>query len=133
MKKMTPQEARQLNPLVLAYIGDGIYELLTRRRMIEHTGALVGTLHLETVAVVRASAQSAAYEDIKDLLTEEEEAIFKRGRNANGNQVPRNGNPTEYRRATGLEALFGYLYLIGDAERIEQLYGVIMEKETANG
>ena len=129
MKIMTPQEARQLNPLVLAYVGDGIYELLTRCRMIEHTGALVGRLHLETVAVVRASAQSAAYETIREFLTEEETTIFKRGRNANGNQVPRNGNPAEYRRATGLEALFGYLYLTGQIGRLEELYQKITAAE----
>lgn len=125
MKEMTSQEARLLSPLNLAYIGDGIYELLTRRHIIAQGNAPVNLLHRKTVAIVCAAAQSRAFGVIEGILSEEELTIYKRGRNANGNHVPKNSDPQDYRRATGVEALFGYLYLTGRMDRVTELYEMI--------
>ena len=124
---MTPQEIKLLSPLNLAYIGDGIYELMTRMHMMNEGNVPVNKLHKKTIALVCASAQSKAYETIADVLTEEETAVFKRGRNANGTHVPKNADAQEYRRATGVEALFGYLYMMGRMERAESLYEMIYQ------
>lgn len=132
MKKLTPQEIKQLSPLGLAYIGDGIYELMTRERIVSRGNMPVAKLHFETVSIVRAAAQSDAVAVIIDDLSEEELAVYKRGRNANGSHVPRNADPGQYRRATGLEALFGYLYLNERHERIEELYERIYEAALKN-
>lgn len=129
MTAMTPQEARQISPLGLAYIGDCIYELLTRRHILERGNMPVNRLHRASVEIVRASAQSKAVDLIWNRLTEEEISVYKRGRNANGSQAPKNADIGDYRRATGLEALFGYLYLIGDSERIVELYEIIYTGE----
>lgn len=128
MTDMTPQEVRQLSPLALAYIGDCIYELLTRRHILARGNMPVNRLHRASVEIVRASAQSHAVGVIEPLLTEEELAIYKRGRNANGSQVPKNADPCDYRRATGLEALFGYLCLTGRNNRVEELYDRIYQE-----
>ncbi len=90
----------------------------------------VGQLHHRAVRVVCAGAQSAAVEIIGSLLTEEEMGIYRRGRNANAHHVPKNTDPADYRRATGLEALFGYLYLKGEQERIRFLYAAIRNHTT---
>jgi ribonuclease-3 family protein len=119
------KEVNQYSALGLAYIGDCVYELMVRERILAQGNAPVNTLHKKTVAYVCATAQSKAYELIKDLLTEQEIAVYKRGRNANGNNVPKNANPQEYRRATGLESLFGYLYLTNQTERILELFEII--------
>ena len=129
MTDMTPQEAKQISPLGLAYIGDCIYELLTRRHILQRGNMPVNQLHRASVKIVRASAQSKAVDLIWDSLTEEEIAVYKRGRNANGSQVPKNAEVGDYRRATGLEALFGYLYLIGCLDRIVELYEMIYSGE----
>lgn len=119
---------KMYSPLVLAYMGDVVYELLVREKMVEKANMPVNKLHKSTVEYVCASAQSRGLELIMDMLTEEEVAIYKRGRNANGNHVPKNANAQEYRRATGLEALFGYLYLTKQEDRIEELFRIIWEK-----
>ena len=86
----------------------------------------VNKLHLLAVERVRASFQSNAYSIIEEQLTEEEQSIWKRGRNANGVKAPKNADPVEYRRATGLETLFGYLFLQGKTDRLEELFRMIM-------
>ncbi len=103
-----------------------MFELLVRERFVAQGNAPVGALHKKAVAVVCASAQSEAVAQIEGMLTEEETEILKRGRNANGHH-PKNADPIAYRRATGLEALFGYLYLKGDMERIRTLFTHIWE------
>lgn len=118
-------KVKMLSPLGLAYIGDCIFELMVRERMIARGNMPVHKLHRLTVSYVRASAQSKAIEIIEDKLSEEEFAIYKRGRNANGNHIPKNANPIDYRRATGLEALFGYLHLSGQHERVTELFEMI--------
>ncbi|MGI5960196.1 MAG: Mini-ribonuclease 3 [Massiliimalia sp.] len=115
------------SPLVLAYMGDVVYEMLVREKMVLRANMPVNKLHKATVSWVRASAQSQGIALIEPMLTEEELAVYKRGRNASGNHVPKNADAQEYRRATGFEALFGYLYLNGQVDRIRELFTVIWE------
>lgn len=118
-------DPRLLSPGTLAFLGDAVYELFVRQRLVETANMPVNKLHLLAVEQVRASFQSDAYERIEAYLTEEEQTIWKRGRNANGVKAPKNANPAEYRRATGLEALFGYLFLLGRTQRLSQLFELI--------
>ena len=109
-------------PLVLAYIGDSVYELFIRNRVIgQHPDMPAYMLHKETVKYVKASAQARSIQAIEAALTEEEHGIYKRGRNAKSPTVPKNADVTDYRKATGLEALLGYLYLAGRTERLNEL------------
>lgn len=124
---LTEQEIKLLSPLGLAYIGDGIYELMVRKRMISKGNMPVQKLHRLTVSFVCAAAQAKAFDILEPILSEEEIAVFKRGRNANGNHIPKNGNPADYRRATGFEAMFGYLYLLERGERLECFVNMIFE------
>ena len=125
--EMTLQEVNRISMLGLAHVGDGVYELLTRTLLCRqgHTG--VQELHRLTVARVRAEAQAKAAAKIQSRLTEEEAALYRRGRNAHVNSVPHNAELADYHAATGLEALFGWLYLLGRTERIEALFQVISE------
>jgi len=115
--------------LGLAHVGDGVYELLTRTMLCSQGHFSVAELHKLTISYVNAPAQAQAAEKIKPLLSEEESAVFRRGRNAKVNSVPHNANIGQYHAATGLEALFGWLYLQGRTERIGQLFSVIMEEK----
>ncbi len=121
---------KQLSPLTLAFLGDAVFELLVREELVLQANMPVGQLHHRAVGVVCAGAQSAAVEILEPLLTEEEVEIYKRGRNANAHHVPKNSDLADYRRATGLEALFGYLYLKGEQERIRFLYAAIRNHTT---
>lgn len=116
-----------LSPLALAFVGDGVYELLAREHLLSQGNAPVGRLHSRTVELVSAAAQSDAYERIAPLLSPEEEAVYRRGRNANTTRCPKHTEPAVYRRATGVEALFGWLYLTGHVARANELFGVIVE------
>ncbi len=119
MEKLKPA---LYSPLVLAYIGDGVYELYVRSRLIEeHSDMPPHKLHVLSSAHVKAKAQSRAMVIVETILTEEELAIYKRGRNAKSATVPKNADVTEYRRATGFEALIGYLYLKGDTGRLDEI------------
>ena len=116
----TSQEARRLNPLQLAFLGDGVYELFIRGYLLSDNTALnVNRLHKEAITYVKAHGQSEIIKAIEKELTEEELYIYKRGRNAKSATVPKNADVTEYRFATGFEALVGYLYLIDNEERLE--------------
>lgn len=119
---LDPKQAKQYSPLSLAFLGDAVYEQLVRERLILVANMPVRRLHTLTVGYVRAAYQSRASELIEPLLTEEEGDIFRRGRNCNNSTVPKNCDVVEYRRATALEALFGYLYLTGQKERVAQLF-----------
>lgn len=125
--QMTEAELNKISMLGLAHIGDGVYELLTRTMLCTQGHSAVGELHKLTVAQVKAPAQARAAEKILPLLTEEELALYKRGRNAHVHGVPQGAKVGEYHAATGLEALFGWLYLLGRHERISELFSVIME------
>ena len=115
-------DPRQLSPLNLAFIGDCVYEMQVRCHLVALANRPVNDLHRESVKFVSAKAQTAAFARMEPLLTEEELAVFKRGRNAKSATVG------EYHCATGVEALFGYLYLTGQAERIEELFAVIYQE-----
>ncbi len=126
MERLYPQEIdmHTLSPLALAFVGDGVYSLLVRERLLSQANRPVSELHSQSVRDVRAEAQSAAIERILPLLSEEEEAVFKRGRNAHSTRTG-----ADYHRATGLEALFGYLYLAGRIDRIRELFARCMDEE----
>jgi len=125
MDTVSKQEARGYSPQTLAFLGDGVYEALVRRKIVLDVGSLPSRkLHALAVEKVRASYQSAAAGLIQPLLTEEEADVFRRGRNA-CSSVPKSATVSDYRRATGLEALFGYLSLIGDEPRLEEIFEVV--------
>ncbi len=118
---MPAREARQLSPLTLAYMGDTVYDLYVRRLIISQGDRPANALHKAAIAYVKAAAQSAAYERVLPLLTEDEAAVARRGRNAHAGTVPKNADPADYARATAFEAVIGYLYLTGESERIASL------------
>ena len=113
-----------LNGLTLAYLGDAVLEVQTRKRLLSLGITDLKTLNKEALSYVRAVDQSAAVERILPHLTEDEEAIFKRGRNSHGVSAPKSATVAEYRRATGMEALFAYLDLSGQQARAEELFGI---------
>ena len=116
---------KQLSPLNLAFIGDCIYEILVRENLVKNANRPVNDLHHESVKFVSAKAQTKAFEKIEAILTEDEVSIFKSGRNAKVGHNPKSASTGEYHTATGVEALFGYLYLSGKEERIKELFSVI--------
>lgn len=120
---------KELSSLTLAFMGDTVYELLVREYLLGFGRRQVGELNKDKVAMVCCSAQTMAFEKIKDILSEEEEGVFKRGRNVQVHSVPKNSTLKDYHTATGLEALFGYLYLSGRIERVKELFSVIVADE----
>lgn len=117
--------------LVLAYIGDAVYEVYVRSRIIcEHRDMPPHKLHIESTKHVKAQAQSNAMKVIEGMLTEAEEVVYKRGRNSKSATVPKNADVAEYRRATGLEALFGHLYIKKETERLEELMKTAYDHST---
>lgn len=111
----------QLPSLALAYIGDAVFELYVRNKLINQGLVKVHSLHRQAIKRVNAGLQARLLESIKTQLTDTELAIAKRGRNAKSGHVPKNAEVTEYRKSTGLETLIGFLYLKGEYSRIEQL------------
>ena len=125
--RFTDKEAYpiELSPLNLAFIGDCVYEMLVRESLVLNANRPVNDLHRESVKYVSAKAQTSAYDKIKDMLTEQEIAVYKRGRNAKVGHNPKSASQGEYHIATGVEALFGYLYLTEQIERIKELFNII--------
>lgn len=119
-----PAAGNEYPALVLAYLGDAYFELLTRERITLKNDCVVSELSKKAMEYVTAVSQSAAVERLLPFLTPEEEAAFKRGRNAKSNHNPRSAGVIDYRRATGLESLFGWLYVRGELERARQLFSV---------
>lgn len=124
---LTEHEVNQYSPLTLAFYGDSVYERLVRQYIVLNANMPASKLHELKVKKVCASYQSDALERILPYLDEKETAVVKRGRNATGNNVPKSSNAVDYRRATGFEALFGYLDLLGRTERIQQLFEIIID------
>lgn len=123
-------DMRLINPLTLAFVGDGVYEMLVREEIVcRYTSLSAKKLHALTVEMVRATAQCRGFEMIAPHLTEEEEAVFRRGRNSSGITAPKHTAVAQYRIATGVEALFGWLYLCGRSERIKELFQIILDGE----
>ena len=125
---MTKSEVGSISNLGLAHMGDSVFEILVRGWLCSHGKKAVRNLHREAVRYVCAPAQSTFMEKLEPMLTEEEMTIYRRGRNTHVHGVPKNASPKEYARATGLEALFGYLYLTGDKERLNTLFISVMEE-----
>ena len=126
-------EANSLSMLALAHVGDAVYELLIRSMLASAGPSVMQELHRKTVSFVRAEAQAEAAQKILPLLDEAEAAVYRRGRNSRVHGIPAHANPAEYHSATGLEALFGWLYLQGMTERIGQLFTAITEEQTGDG
>ena len=126
--ELSVQEVNQIGMLSLAHVGDAVYELLVRSRLCMENRTAVTQLHRMTVSLVNAAAQAQAAEKIFPVLTDEERSVYKRGRNAKVNSVPHHAEISQYHAATGLEALFGWLYLLGRRERLEELFARITEE-----
>ena len=126
---LTPDELRAISAIGLAHMGDAVYETLVRTWLCAHGKATGKELHRATIALVCAQKQAELAQRVLPQLTEEELAVYKRGRNANVHAMPRSATPAQYHAATGLECLMGWLYLRGDKERAEQLFHAMMEEE----
>ena len=126
---LTPDELRAISAIGLAHMGDAVYETLVRTWLCVHGKATGKELHRATIALVCAQKQAELAQRVLPQLTEEELAVYKRGRNANVHATPRSATPAQYHAATGLECLMGWLYLRGDKERAEQLFHAMMEEE----
>ena len=111
-------DVRAYSPLTLAYIGDAVYEMIIRTVIVERANKAANELHKKAVKLVQAGTQAAMITALQDVLTEDELAVFKRGRNAKSNTSAKNASITDYRKATGFEALIGFLYLMDDMDRV---------------
>lgn len=129
---LSVREANTYSPLSLAFLGDSVYDTLVREYLLRKANMPVARLHSEKIKLVCAEFQSAAYDVVAEMLDEHELSVLKRGRNATGNSVPKHAEAVQYRRATAIESLFGYLFLIGKNERITQIFDVIISRETEN-
>ena len=125
--EMNLQDINKISMLGLAHIGDGVYELLTRTMLCREGHTKVTDLHKLTVSIVNAPAQAEAMSKLMPVLTDEEMSVYKRGRNTKVNSIPHKADISQYHAATGLEALFGWLYLQGRVERINELYSICVE------
>ena len=121
-------DAGMYSPLVLAYIGDAVYEIMVRTKIVNGGNEQVNKLHKKTAALVKAGTQAQILTGILDALTEEEHAIYKRGRNAKSASMAKNATMKEYRMATGFEALVGYLYLSERYDRLTELMALGLTK-----
>jgi len=122
-------EIRAISSIGLAHLGDAVYELLVRSYLCAQGKATGKGLHRAAVELVKAPAQARRADRILSLLTEDELAVFKRGRNAHVNTIPHNASRSDYLKATALECLLGHLYLCGEKDRINQLFNAMMEEE----
>jgi len=129
--QLDKNEIKTISALALAHMGDGVFELLVRSWLCAHGKATSANLHKATVSYVAAPAQARQMDRMLPLLTDEEAAIYRRGRNAHVHGIPKAATPGEYSRATGLECLFGALFLLGRTERINELFVRTMEDHDA--
>lgn len=125
-----PDDIRAVSSLGLAHLGDGVFELMVRSWLVLHGKATSKGLHRATVHFVAAPAQAAMSGKILPVLTEEEQDVFRRGRNTSPHSVPKAASREEYQTATAVEALFGYLYLQGKNDRLNELFGLMMGEES---
>ena len=130
---LSKKEAAAYSPNVLAFYGDSVYETLVRENIVRNHQTNAGKLHELAVKRVRASFQSEAVNILEPLLTEKEADILRRGRNAGGISIPKSAKASEYRRATALETLFGYLALSGQNDRLRELFDVIINTFSEEG
>lgn len=127
--KRSKEEVNLLSPLIWAYIGDSVYELYIRTKLVNETKQKPHALHIESIKYVKAKAQAEILKEIENKLTEEEKDIVRRGRNAENHHLPKNANVQEYMHATAFEALIGYLYLTEQTERLQELLKLIGKRE----
>ena len=125
--KLTPAQVNQISNLALAHMGDGVYEVLCRAYLCGRGDHTVKKLHRDTVELVNAPTQAKFADKLKPCLTEEELAYFRRGKNAHTHAAPKAATPQEYAKATGLETLFGALYLMGRTDRLNELFHIMMD------
>lgn len=125
---MDTKQINAVSNLGLAHIGDAVYELMCRSYLCAKGDHTVKNLHKDSVALVKAPAQAAFAEKLLPCLTEEELAYFRRGKNAHSHAAPKSATPQQYAKATGLETLFGALYLAGNLQRLNELFEIMMEK-----
>ena len=126
---MTEKEINAMSALALAHMGDAVFELRVRTMLCTGGLSVNGNLHRETIARVCAPAQATFADKILPHLSEEEVAVYKRGRNAHVRSIPKNATASQYGKATGVEALFGWLHLMGLTERIDELFRLGQEEE----
>ena len=126
---MTRRQIDAISNLGLAHVGDGAYELMCRAYLCSKGDHTVKNLHKDSVQLVKAPTQAAFADKIKPILTEEEMDFFRRGKNAHTHAAPKSASRAEYAKATGLEALFGALYLLGRTDRLQELFDVMMKEE----
>ena len=124
---MTREEINAISNLGLAHMGDCVFEILCRSWLCANGGKNVGNLHRDTINMVKAASQAKFADKLLPLLTEEELAYYRRGKNSHVHAVPKSCTPAEYAKATGLEALFGALYLAGQTDRLNELFKTVME------
>lgn len=118
---VSKDDIMMMSPHKLAFLGDSVYEIIVRKKIICNYNTQVGNLNSLKVKSVCCEYQAELFEKIKNMLTEEELEIYKRGRNAHVKKIPKKSSPITYHKATGLEALFGFLYLSGQEERLLEL------------
>ncbi|MBO4928089.1 MAG: Mini-ribonuclease 3 [Clostridiales bacterium] len=121
MIPIPPEDIREVPTSVLAYVGDAVYELYVRMHIVSRIGGQSGVLHKKAVKYVAAPAQAHAIRILYDELTEEEQTVFRRGKNGHQGSMAKNASPADYKYATGLETLIGYLYMTGSEERMEEI------------
>lgn len=123
-----PVDIKTYSPLTLAYIGDGIFDLVIRSIVVGKGNTKASRLHARTSQIVKAHSQAMMAEALEDVLTEEEADVYRRGRNAKSPTMAKNSSMADYRRATGFEALLGYLYLKDEFERVAELTKIALER-----
>ena len=126
MEQTTHTKADEYSPLTLAFLGDGVYDLLVRESLVNRANRPAGELNRQKVAMVNCRAQAEYAQLLMPSLSEKERAVYKRGRNAAPKCTPKNGSAADYHSATGLECLFGYLHVNGETERINELFDIIL-------
>lgn len=130
---LSQTQLNNMNVLALAHMGDAVYEVLCRGWLCSHDLETIGNLHRATVSMVKAPAQAECMKKLLPYLTEGERAVFRRGRNANVHQIPKNASRGQYAQATALEALFGWLYLQDRRQRINELFAILMDEAGEGG
>lgn len=125
---IAPKDVHTYSPLVLAFIGDDVFDLIIRTILVEETNEPVNVLHKKASTIVKAASQKAIYKAVEDELSDEEKGVYRRGRNAKSNTMAKNASVGEYRSATGFESLIGYLYLTGNMPRILELIHLGLER-----
>lgn len=126
---LTEKDILELNPLVLAFVGDSVQQLMVRTKLASTSTAKAGELHKLATSEVKASAQAKFMDSIMDILTDDELAIFKRARNTHMNTMAKHASVADYKKASGFEAVIGYLYLLGRNERLNQIIEVIVNNQ----